>query len=440
MNLKKLSITAAMLFASGSVFAQTLDCAALANSADAEPAGYAAQCGTFDLTPRVESTNAPSDTGWSLDVRGDARPQNTLATFTLNAFATQTQVGAATNPNVFALDFDPTGTTLYAVPSSTSAVNPSALGTIDTTTGAFTPIATVTGIGDGNSTGLTIDPASGAAFLSTFSATTGSELFSLDLATAVATPIGNMSPAGLIIDIAMNCDGQMFGHNTTDDSLYSVNPATGAITLVGPHGLAANFAQGMDFDNDDGQLYAFIYTGGGTNTFGTFNLATGAINALSTNAPLGEFEGAIPTTCAVPGAIGVSTSNISFGGIAPSGSATSTLTLSNTGGSTFNVTGLSGLAAPFSITGGTCGATPFPLTAGASCTVNITFNAGTTVGTFSDSLQVVTDLPSTTDVSVSGSVNLAPPAFIPSNSTWGLLALLGLMLGLGGLMLRQRGA
>lgn len=285
--------------------AQSLDCAALANSAGLEPAGYAEQClPGLNRGPVINSIEAPTDIGWNLTLRGDSRPANTFATFTLNNFAVQTQVGAATNPSIFALDFAPRATpssplpTLYAVTGSTAVPNPSTLGTINTTTGAFTPVAAVTGIGDGSASGLAIHPRTGEAYFSTFSATTGSNLYRLDLATGVATLIGNMTPnTAIIIDIAMNCDGQLYAHNIGDDSLYSVNPATGAVTLIGPHGLAANFAQGMDFDNDDGRLYGFIYTGGGTNQFGFFNLATGGFTSLATNSPLGEYEGTIATAC-----------------------------------------------------------------------------------------------------------------------------------------------
>ena len=111
----------------------------------------------------------------------------------------------------------------------------------------------------------------------------------------------------------------------------------------------------------------------------------------------------------------------------------------NIGNGPLTVTGLTGLTAPFAISGGSCGATPIVIAGGASCTINITFAPTTTSGTFSQVLQIVTDAPSTTDVTVNGSVS-APASLIPSNTTWGLLAMLGLMLGLGGLVLRQRGA
>jgi hypothetical protein len=303
-------LTSIMMSAQAIAAAERLDCAALSNSMGSEPEGYAEQCASgipyaysAPVLPR-----APTDIGFTLEIRGQAgvptRLANSLYDFTLNAFPTQTLRGVS-NPQIFSMDFDVAGTTLYGVTATTATPNPLTLGTINTTTGAFTPIAAVTGLTAGDSpSGLTIDPVTGAAFLLAPGGTpiVLSRLYSLNLTTAAATLIGQVTAptdgAGtLMIDISMNCSGQMFAHNIADDALYSVNPATGAGTFIGAHGLAANFAQGMDFDNQDGTLYAFIYTGSGTNRFGSFNLATGAFTTLVQDNPLGEYEGAIPTTC-----------------------------------------------------------------------------------------------------------------------------------------------
>ena len=51
----------------------------------------------------------------------------------------------------------------------------------------------------------------------------------------------------------------------------------------------------MDFDNEDGTLYIFLYRGSGANVYGTVNLATGVVTALASTNPTGEFEGATQT-------------------------------------------------------------------------------------------------------------------------------------------------
>jgi uncharacterized repeat protein (TIGR01451 family) len=164
------------------------------------------------------------------------------------------------------------------------------LGTIDLTTGAFTPLVSCPpGGGAANWTGLTIDPVTGV-----FYGSTATSLFTIDPATGSSTLLGNFGTT-LMIDIAINMDGQMYGHDIGTDAIYSIDTASGVAMLIGPTGYLANFAQGMDFDNDDGTLYIFLYVGSGANVYGTVNLATGAVTPLSVDSPLGEFEGATQT-------------------------------------------------------------------------------------------------------------------------------------------------
>ena len=159
------------------------------------------------------------------------------------------------------------------------------------TTGAFTALVPCPpGGGAANWTGLSIDPVSGI-----FYASTASGLYIIDPSTGMSTLVGPFGTS-LMIAIAINIDGQMYGHDIGTDSIYLINMNTGAATLLGQTGYAANYAQGMDFDNDDGTLYIFLYVGGGANVYGTVNLVTGAVTPLATSNPQGEFEGAIRTT------------------------------------------------------------------------------------------------------------------------------------------------
>lgn len=265
---------------------EVLDCARLANSAMAEPAGYADQCLPYApsyVQPLGPVPQDPTDPGFKYDMRDNVG----LYSYVLNDFAGQTFVG---NPGdaFYAWDFDQTGT-LYTIQTG-AGVFP--FGTVDTGTGVFTPIANVSGDVPAEVTGLTIAGDGTTAYMSS-----ATNLYSLDLASGAASLVGPFG-AGvtLMIDVAMSCAGDMYGHAIDTDSLYSIDPATGAATLIGTHGLAANFAQGMDFD-DSGDLYAAIYTGGGTYTYGTFDLGTGALNPLSTQPPTGEWEVAIPASC-----------------------------------------------------------------------------------------------------------------------------------------------
>jgi len=255
------------------------ECAVYQDSTLAEPA-EALAC--YDHVPEPAVFNmpfAPGDTGYAQDI---GYVSDNFVTFTLDNFAGQTVVG--TNTNVYyGMDFDPSATTLYALNDTTDQ-----LGTLDLTTGAFTGLVPCPpGGGAANWTGLTIDPVAG-----TFYASTATDLYTIDPATGASTLVGPFGTS-LMIDIAMNTTGEMYGHDIGTDSIYQIDPTTGAATLIGPTGYAANYAQGMDFDNDDGTLYIFLYQGSGANVFGTVNLTTGAVTPLSVSAPQGEFEGAI---------------------------------------------------------------------------------------------------------------------------------------------------
>ena len=95
----------------------------------------------------------------------------------------------------------------------------------------------------------------------------------------------------------------MYGHDIVNNSIYLVNRNTGAVTLVGPTGYDANYAQGMDFDNDTGTLYIFLFDFGSFGTiYGTVDLNTGAVTPLAFAQDL-EYEGAVQNTsyCAAAG-------------------------------------------------------------------------------------------------------------------------------------------
>ena len=203
---------------------------------------------------------------------------------------------AAASDPIFATDFDPTATTLYALDSGTLS-----WGTVNLATGVFTSIGPSTPSGAGHTlwSGLAIHPVTGAVYASAIAGTVNVPygLYSINPATGTATLIGQDAASQGMIALAINCSGQLYGHDIVSDSIYSINPSNGAVTLIGPTGVNSNFAQAMDFDNTTNQLYAWTYQGGGANRYGTINLATGALTTLSSSNPTGEFEGAVKNTC-----------------------------------------------------------------------------------------------------------------------------------------------
>jgi len=261
----------------------SLDCEALANNPGIEPATFAAQCGYWK-TSVIGGTNTelgPTDLGYAQDI---GFVSDNFVSFQLGDFTGQTVVGQSTNA-YYGMDFDPSGTTLWAVNDTDGT-----LGTIDLATGAYTPVVACPAPGGENWTGLTIDSLGG------FWGSTVDSLYTIDPATGASTLVGAFGTTGaLVIDIAVDSAGNMYLHDIGDDSIYSVDTATGAATLIGTTGYNANYAQGMDFDAIDGTLYIALYEGGGANVYGTVDLATGAVTPLAVSNPEGEFEMATKT-------------------------------------------------------------------------------------------------------------------------------------------------
>jgi hypothetical protein len=272
-------------------------CGLYANYAGAEPEGYADFClAGFSPVPSGSLIGRdPTDTAFAQDI---GFVSDNFVSHALNDFPGQAVIGPNARP-IYAMDFDQTATTLYAIDNTSRE-----LGTYDLATGAFTPIAVVSGIPPAdNISGLTIDPATGTAYVSGLGA--AMTLYTLDLGTAVATPIGSDATVTLLIDIAIGPQGVIYGHDVGTDTIYTIDKTTGTATPVGLTGVDSNFAQGLDFDNTDGTLYAYTYQGGGANQYGTIDLATGALTPLAIDNPLGEFEGATqtagaPSACDAP--------------------------------------------------------------------------------------------------------------------------------------------
>ena len=276
--------------------APTLDCEALQNSYLAEPEGYAEQCGGA-AAAASHSARVPLDPTDSANVVNLRGGFDYFGVHVLNNFPGVTNIATFT-ANVYGMDFDSTATTLYALNQDTLQ-----LGTINTTNGVFTPIAPLT-LPTGHSlTALAIDPITDAAYVATSNGTV-TAIHSLNLTTGALVTLGNTGTA-LMIALAIDCRGMMYGHDIGTDSIYTVDTATGVATLVGATGIAANFARGMEFDNDEGTLYIYAYVGSGNNTYGTVDLLTGQVTPLSVDNPIGEFEGAVRTTCPLVPAIAV---------------------------------------------------------------------------------------------------------------------------------------
>lgn len=154
------------------------------------------------------------------------------------------------------------------------------LWTINPANGAMTNVGSLVSTGGFN--GLTYDPVGGLLYGHSYDGVSNCTLYSVDPYTYAPTMIGDMG-AHLFINLACDATGQLYAIDLLDDILYTVNKATGAVTAVGPTGFAFNYAQDMEFDNNNNALYAAAYT-----TMGellSINPATGAATSL------GQFQG-----------------------------------------------------------------------------------------------------------------------------------------------------
>jgi subtilisin-like proprotein convertase family protein len=163
---------------------------------------------------------------------------------------------------------------LYAINITTNN-----LVTLNTTTGAETVIGPMVPPAGQTWGGLRWDPSTSTLYAMS-NVTGGGTLFTVNPATGATTTVAPFTGLTLLIDIAISPAGQMYGIDISNDSLYSINKATGVATLIGATGIAANFAQGMDFDDSTNTLYWPAYIGAGVNSLATVNTTTGAATAI----------------------------------------------------------------------------------------------------------------------------------------------------------------
>ncbi|MCX7833729.1 MAG: DUF4394 domain-containing protein [Ignavibacteria bacterium] len=209
----------------------------------------------------------------------------------LNNPGTLTQIGSDAGNFVTAASFAPPGMTLYAVRYGILT-----LYTVDTTTGNFSAGIPITGV-SGNITGMAYDWSTSTMFIVSYS--TASQLYSLNLTTGAATAIGSPQ-TGLVIDIGCSSGGNLYGVEISNDNLVSINKTTGVLTVIGPIGFNANYAQGMSWDHStDSCFYASYNATSSSGELRRVNLQTGATTLIGAFASSAEVDG-----FAIPGAPG----------------------------------------------------------------------------------------------------------------------------------------
>lgn len=151
-------------------------------------------------------------------------------------------------------------------------------GTIDTATGEFTPITTLSVGGIIYIAAIRWDPVSNQIYAIGIRSTQvdGSMrtnlLYTIDVETGTVTGIGEihgqyLNADPLIVNLAISPTGQLYGIELADDVLVAIDKTNGNVSVIGPTGFEANYAQGMDFDQSTGALYWAGYGDVGSTMF-----------------------------------------------------------------------------------------------------------------------------------------------------------------------------
>jgi subtilisin family serine protease len=205
-------------------------------------------------------------------------------------------VGSVASTAFFAGDF--TGgdfSTLYVV-----NYNDNNLYAVDTSNAAYTLVGATTPPAGETFSGLSGEPGGELYGLTTTCA--GSSLVTVDPATGATTLLGALPGIDCGIDLAYNTDeDQIYIVDIITDSLFRVDPGTLAVTNVGLLGVAANYAQGMDYEEETGILYWAAYTAQGE--LRVIDMSTGAsalVGAFPSGAEVDSFAFATGGTSDVP--------------------------------------------------------------------------------------------------------------------------------------------
>jgi len=194
-------------------------------------------------------------------------------------------------------EFDPKDGTLYITTWLVDTDGKYRLGTINTSTGAYTPVTQITGLTGRLPIGLAVDPLNSSIYYSISDVAPSSpswysKLYTLDKGTGVASFVGSAAVGLSFGDIAFDSSGQLWAIDIVNDSLYKVDKSTGNIIpgsdilITVPIGYYCTsggvcstsdrfnlqYAQGLDFDFSTGKLYGMLNGSTGDAAMGLDNI------------------------------------------------------------------------------------------------------------------------------------------------------------------------
>lgn len=154
-----------------------------------------------------------------------------------------------------------------------------ALYTMDPSSGAMTLVGY--GSAPGGLHALAYDPSTFTMYGCNYGASSG--LYTVDLTNGATTLIGDVGIGALVIGMACDASGNLFGADLLNDVLISIDKSTGAGTVIGSLGILINYAQDLEYDNENDVLYLAGYTS--TGQLYTIDPSTGAATYI------GDFQG-----------------------------------------------------------------------------------------------------------------------------------------------------
>ncbi|HUJ08429.1 MAG TPA: PEP-CTERM sorting domain-containing protein [Verrucomicrobiae bacterium] len=187
-----------------------------------------------------------------------------------------TLIGAIGFNQVGAIDFDPSGGALYAVGNRVSD-GTQVLLTINPTTGAGTEIGPTTL--SGNVQDISFRNSDDALF-----GYSGGYIYTFNITTGVATLLGDTGD-GFPSGNGLAFDPFDTLYKADNNNLWTINQSTGAGTSVLSlsYPIAGSRANGMDFDNSTGILWASVNAGSGgsgMNYLATINVDNGDVTEV----------------------------------------------------------------------------------------------------------------------------------------------------------------
>ena len=235
-------------------FAQEVDCDNIPTTAEAVPAEYIA-CGQPMVYP--ESNAGPLDNAFGYYNGGPS-----YVDFVQNAPETFNTCGAASDPSFmnagdFAGDDLVTWYGLHNDGEAFAVNKNSACGE--------TSLGTILPSNGGGWTGCTWDYVDSTFYCMAVPVCGGgTDLYEVDIPGGSATFIGTEA-VNLACGIGIASEpltGVLYAYGVVLDQLVTLSKVDGSATVVGPMPYDANFGQGLDFDNDDLQLYNYAFNFG----------------------------------------------------------------------------------------------------------------------------------------------------------------------------------